>query len=762
VSILGNRVLRVEDPKFLTTGGTYTDDLRIEGALWVTYVRSTVAHARIASVDVSEAARMPGVVAVFTGEDVDLDPLVGVPGMTPGEMARPLLAAGTVRFVGEPVAAVVTEDRYAGPDAAEAVIVDYDPLPVVVDPRAAAAGGTLLHPDAGTNIAFSKPGEAGDDFFDGCDVVVRQDIVNQRVAPVPLEVRSAVATWEGDRLVAWLSNQAPHGARDALAGIYQLDQSQVRVIVPDVGGGFGAKIGPYPEELLLGWLSRRVGKPVRWTETRSESMLGLGHGRGQWQKVEIGGSRDGRVQAYRLTVLQDAGAYPAIGAILPTLTGLMVPGTYDIPRVDYACRSVVTNTTPVVAYRGAGRPEATAAIERAMDLFAAEVGMDPADVRRTNLYAGDWPHKTTVGTTYDIGDYRRALDLALEAAGYDELRAEQRSRRQEGSGAALVGGTPGPTQIGIGVSTYVEITNGAGPTGDFASVEVLAGGGAVVRTGSSPHGQGHKTAWSMLASEQLGIPMEHIEVIANDTDLVARGFGTMGSRSLQSAGLAVHEASIELVEKARRLAAERLEANVDDVVLDKVDGAFHVAGTPAVSMTWAEVADAAAEAAGLRVDHDSKPAAPTFPFGAHVAVVEVDTETGKVRLTRLVTVDDAGRVLNPLLAEGQRHGGFAQGAAQALMEEVRYDEDGNPVSGNLLDYYVVSAADLPSFQLVNMETPTPMNPIGAKGIGESGTIGSTPAVQSAVVDALSFAGVRHLDMPATPEKVWRALHGQTD
>ncbi len=764
MSILGNRVLRLEDPKFLTTGGTYTDDLSIDGALWVTYVRSPVAHARIASIDTSEAEKMPGVVAVFTGAEVDLDPVVGVPGMTPKEMARPLLAADTVRFVGEAVVAVVADDRYRGADAAEAVIVDYEPLPVVVDPQAALAGDTLLFPGTDSNVAFVKEGDAADDLFEGCDVVVRRDIVNQRLAPVPLEVRAAAAKWEGDRLVTWLSNQAPHGARDAIAGTYQLDPTQVRVIVPDVGGGFGAKIGPYPEEMVLGWLSRRVGRPVRWTETRSESMLGLGHGRGQRQTVEIGGTGDGRILAYRLTVLQDAGAYPSIGAILPFLTGMMAVGTYDIARVDFVARSVVTNTTPVVAYRGAGRPEATAAIERAVDLFAVEVGMDPAEVRRRNLYQGDWPHETPAGATYDVGDYVRALDLALEAAGYDQLRAEQRRRRQQGPGAALVGGYPSVTQLGVGISTYVEITNGAGSTGDFASVEILPGGRALVRTGSSPHGQGHRTAWSMLASEQLGIPMESIEVVANDTDLVPRGFGTMGSRSLQSAGLAVHEASIELVQKARRLAAEHLEANADDVVLDHVGGAFHVAGTPAVSMTWAELAEAAAgaDAGALSVEHDSAPAAPTFPFGAHVAVVEVDTETGGVRLVRLVAVDDAGTVLNPLLAEGQRHGGFAQGAAQALLEEVRYDADGNPVTANLADYAFPSAAELPTFELVSMETPTSINVLGAKGIGESGTIGSTPAVHNAVVDALSFAGIRHIDMPATPERVFWALHPATD
>ncbi|HSS08602.1 MAG TPA: molybdopterin cofactor-binding domain-containing protein, partial [Acidimicrobiales bacterium] len=407
---------------------------------------------------------------------------------------------------------------------------------------------------------------------------------------------------------------------------------------------------------------------------------------------------------------------------------------------------------PTVAYRGAGRPEATAAIERAMDLFAVKIGMYAAEVRRANLIAKDaFPFATAVGTTYDTGDYERALDLALETAGYRALRDEQARRRAAG----------GPRALGIGVSVYVEITNGAGNFGEFGSVEVTPSGRAVVRTGTSPHGQGHVTAWAMLASEQLGIPIEDIEVLYGDTDEIRSGGGTMASRSLQSGGLAVHEAAEQVVDKARQLAAELLEANPDDVVLDKVGGQFHVAGSPTAAKGWAELAAAAtarsSDGAGLKVELDSSPAGPTFPFGAHVAVVEVDTETGRVALQRLVAVDDAGRLLNPLLAEGQVHGGLAQGAAQALLEEFEYDVDGNPVTANLADYPMISAAELPSFELLHMETPTPINSLGAKGIGESGTIGSTPAVQSAVVDALSHLGIRHLDMPASAERVWNAI-----
>jgi aerobic carbon-monoxide dehydrogenase large subunit len=645
---------------------------------------------------------------------------------------------------------VLTEERYQGEDAAEAVLVEYDPLPVVVDPEAALQGGTLLFPEVGTNVALDFRQPLNETLFDECEVVVSQRVTNQRVAPCPMEVRSGLASWGDDgRLTQWASIQHPHGAKAALCGIYGLDEGQVRVIAPDVGGGFGAKIGLYPEEYLLPWLARRAGRPVRWTETRSESMTALGHGRGQVQIITIGGRPDGRVLAYRLEVIQDGGAYPAIGTVLPFLTSMMAPGTYDIARVESSAVSVVTNTTPIVAYRGAGRPEAAAAVERGMDLFAGEIGMDPADVRRKNLVGRDaFPFTTVTGATYDVGDYERAMNLALEASGYRELRAQQAERRQTG----------GPRQLGIGISTYVEITNGAGDTGEFAAVEVLLTGKARVYTGSSPHGQGHVTAWSMIASDQLGIPIEDIEVVANDTDLVPIGGGTFGSRSLQAGGVAVHEASVSLVEEARKLAAEMLEANVDDVVLDKASGRFHVAGTPSVARSWHELAEEAGSNGRLRVEHSSSPPAPTFPFGSHVAVVEVDVETGGVRLQRLVAVDDAGTILNPLLAEGQRHGGLAQGAAQALLEEVRYDPDGNPITSNLADYAMISATELPRFERVAMQTPTPVNALGAKGIGESGTIGSTPAVQSAVVDAVSHLGVRHLDMPTSPQRIWAALN----
>jgi carbon-monoxide dehydrogenase large subunit len=751
MSILGNRVQRKEDPRLLTGGATYVDNLKLPGAAWLTYVRSTIAHARIVSIDVDDARNAPGVIGVFTAADLDLEPMKPAIPMINQQMARPFLADGVVRFVGESVVAVVTEERYQGEDAAELVFVDYEPLPAVIDPEAAEQSEVILFPDVGTNVAIELAFGTADDFFDGCEVVARQRIVNQRVAPCPLEVRASAASWGDDgRLTFWTSSQNAHGVKGAAAGSLGVDEAAVRVIVPDVGGGFGAKAVTSTDDLLVAWLARRLERPVRWMETRSESMVGLGHGRAQVQQVEVGGRRDGTIEAYRLTILQDAGAYPMVGAILPFMSRLMTTGTYAIPKAEFNAVSVVTNTTPVVAYRGAGRPEAAAAIERAMDIWAAEVGIDPAEVRRRNLVAKDaFPYNTAVGTTYDVGDYERALDLLLDAAGYPELRDEQTQRRARAD----------VRQLGLGLSVYVEVTAGPFPDKEWGALDVRPDGTVLVRTGVSAHGQGHHTSLAMIASDALGIPIDDIEVVHGDTDVVPQGGGTGGSRSMQLGGSAVLRASEQVVDQARQLAAHLLEANPDDVLLDKVDGRFHVAGTPTIGRTWSELATEAqtTEPGGLRAELVFEAGMPTFPFGAHLAVVEVDTETGRVELKRFVAVDDAGRILNPLLAEGQIHGGLAQGVAQALLEEVRYDEDGNPLTTNLADYAFISAAELPPFETVSMETPTPVNPLGAKGIGESGSIGSTPAVQNAVVDALSHLGIRHLDMPTTPERVWRAI-----
>ena len=768
-SILGNRVLRKEDPKFLTSGGKYVEDLLDEpllaNAAYVTYVRSSVAHGKIVGIDTSAAAAMPGVLGIYTAADLGLteEPATFNPAATRGR-----LAIGKVRFVGEPVAVVVTETRQQGADAAEQVVVDYEVLEALVDPEEAIKSSTLIFEGAGSNVVFDTtalgmPDNTGDEYFADCPVVVTGRFVNQRVAPCPVEPRGSAVAWvpseDGStRLYQWLSTQGAQGARDTLLAGNGLTAEQLRVITPDVGGGFGAKITCYPEEILLGQLSKIVGRPLRWRETRTESMMALGHGRAQIQYVTIGGNRDGKVTHYRLHAIQDCGGWVELGTILaPFMTRPMSSAVYDIPNIECRTTSVVTNTTPVTAYRGAGRPEATAAAERAMDMFAMEIGMDPVEVRRKNLIPKfDEPHTTVIGQTYDVGDYEAALDKALAAADYPALRAEQASRRASGNNK----------QLGIGVSVYVEITGGVDPFGEHAKIEVLDDGRAVVYTGTSPHGQGHVTAWSMLAHEQTGIPMDKIDLVWGDTDLVPTGYGTMGSRSLQQGGAAVWTASAELVETARKLAAKMLEANDADIVLDKDNASFHVTGTPAVSKSWAELSVAAKADSdlenGLQAATYFQASSPTFPFGSHVAVVEVDTETGQVRHLRHVACDDAGTVLNPLLLEGQIHGGVAQGTAQALLEEVRYDSDGNPITSNLADYTMISADLLPQVERIPMETPTPVNPLGAKGIGESGTIGSTPAVHSAVVDALAPFGVRHIDMPCTPEKVWRAIQAASN
>jgi carbon-monoxide dehydrogenase large subunit len=751
VSILGTRVVRVEDPKFLTRGATYTEDVTdplLTGAVHATFVRSYVAHARIVAIDTSAATAMPGVVAVFTADDltdvpVQKPPFPGLPEST----AQPMLAQGVVRYVGEAVAVVLTEDRYDGEDAAELVAVEYEPLPPVIDPRRAAADETILHPDFGTNVALSSGAEPAADLFTDCEVVVTQEILNQRLAAAPLEVRSGAAVWHEDRLVLWNSNQGAQGARKAIAGRLGLPVEQVRIITPDVGGGFGAKGGGDPEYGVISWAARRTGRPVRWVESRSENMVGMTHGRAQVQTFTIGGRRDGTVLAYHLDVIQDCGAYPAIGAVLPMLTGLMAQGVYAIPKVTSRTRSVTTNTTPIGAYRGAGRPEATAAIERAMDMFAAEIGLDPAEVRILNVLPPfREPYTTVTGATYDNGEYGAAIELALRSAGYKRLRVEQAQRRAAGD----------VVQLGIGVSIYVEITGlgaEAGGPREHAEIEVFPDGTATILTGTSPHGQGHQTVWAMLASEQLGIPIDRITVKWGDTDLVPEGGGTAGSRSLQQGGAAVRLAAVDLIELARTRAAAKLEVDPQDLVVDLANAGLAVAGDPGTGVTFAELA------VDERLFVKATFVAPgaTYPFGAHVAVVEVDTESGKATLTRMVAVDDAGTIMNPLLAEGQRHGGLAQGIAQALFEEVLYDELGNPLTSTLATYPIVSASELPSFELVDMATPTSYNPLGAKGIGESGSVGSTPAVQSAVVDAVAHLGVRHIDLPTTPERIWNAI-----
>jgi len=744
MSIMGTRVLRTEDPRLLTTGGIYTDDLRVPeltGAAYVTMVRSPLAHARITGIDTSAAAGMPGVVAVLTAAD-----LPAAEGGDPA--AEPRLAGDRVRYVGEPVALVLTEGRYQGEDAAELVSVDYDPLPAVPGIEEALTGETLLFPGTDSNILGSgTAGECDDAAFDGCEVVVERTIVNQRLAPVPLETRAMAAAWTGDRLTIWSSTQNPQLARGDIAKDLDMDPATVRVITPDVGGGFGAKVAVDRDAIAVAWAAKHTGHAVRWIESRSENMVGMTHGRGQRQAYKIGGTRDGRVLAYHLDIVQDCGAFNRLGVFLAGLTGLMAAGVYDFAHAGASFCAVATTTTPIAAYRGAGRPEAAAAIERAMDDFAAEIGMDPAEVRRVNVVAPDkFPFTTLTGATYDSGEYAAGLDRVLAAADYPALRAEQARRRERGD----------VVQLGIGMAVYVEIT-AMDMGGETARVVVGGTGAATVFTGSSAHGQGHHTAWAMLVQDELGIPMDQITVVHGDTDDIPDAIGTFGSRSLQLGGTAVVQAAVEVKEQARRLAAEMIEASEADLELDIARGTWQVRGDPATALGWGQIAQRAGPE-GLAADARFDATAPTFPFGAHLAVVEVDTETGKATLVRHITVDDAGRILNPVLAEGQRHGGIAQGVAQALLEEVRYDADGNPLTSTLVDYAAITAPELPSFELVASETPTGINPLGAKGIGEAGTIGSTPAALNAVIDAVSHLGVRHIDMPATPERVWAAIN----
>ena len=753
MSMIGTRVNRKEDPAFLTIGGKYVDDLAPADALHAVFVRSTLAHADLTEVDTTDAAAAPGVVAVFTAADLGFEAKSPDMPMLNQQMLRSPLASERVRYVGEPIAIVLAESREAAFDAAELVYVDYEPLDPLLDPHEAAKDETLLFPDAGTNTAFALP-SSGEDLFAHCEVVVDLEMVNPRLSVAPLEPRAGLASYstETGRLTYWACTQFPHRSRDGLVGATGLEVDQVHVITPDVGGGFGGKNANYPEDFAIAKASVHLGRPVRWTETRTESMVGIAHARALSYTVRIGGSRSGDISSYKCEVLQESGAYPAIGSVLPMFVKIMATGVYDIPNVDVFATSVVTNTAPIGAYRGAGRPEATLALERAVDAFAAEIRMDPAEVRRRNFIPPEsFPFKTPTGADMDSGDYAAALDAVMEAADYAGLRAEQARRL----------GDPSAPLLGIGWSAYVEIANPMGASG-FGSVEVRPDGSALVLTGSSNHGQGHHTAFAQIAADVTGIPFDKIEVRHGDTDEVKRGGGTGGSRSLQVGGVAVNEAAVAVVEMAKDAAADILEAARADIVLDIDAGTFAVTGTPARSLSWAEIVahtQAEDETSGLMAETDFQPPAATFPFGVHLSVVEIDRETGQVTPTRHICCDDAGNLVNPTIVDGQVHGGVASGIAQALMEEFIYDEDGNPQTANFMDYGFVSAAELPSFERLEMETPTDRNPLGVKGIGEAGTIGATPAVQNAVVDALSHLGVRHIEIPCTSARVWRHLKG---
>ncbi len=757
-SILGTRVLRTEDPDLLFGVAEYVDDLDLGNELQVVFVRSEMAHALITNIDTAAAKEAPGVAAVLTAADLGLAAYQSMVTVH-DDFARPPLATDRVRFVGEAIVAVLAETVTQAKDAADMVIVDYEPLPAVVTAEdALAEDAPVLFEAHGDNIAVGTTDPVDEDLFGDADIVVRGRYVNQRIAVAPMEPHAAASAIDDDgRLVVYGSTQMPHLMQMLLAGALGVDADQVRVVVPFVGGGFGGKAGLYPEQVVVAAAAKLMQRPVVWTSTRSEDMLALSHSRGQIQYVELGCKRDGTFTGLRVRLVGDGGAYPGIGAFLPSGTRRMSNGTYRFTGIQFDVVVAATNTTPMGAYRGAGRPEATALLERIVDQASIELGIDPIELRRRNLLADDiFPFTTLTGIVYDSGAYGTPLDAVARWSGYDELRREQAARRSAGDRKLL----------GIGVSTYVEITAGGG-TSEYGAVQVHDDGSATILVGTSPQGQGHQTAFAMIVSDQTGIPIDRIRLRAVDTDVVRSGGGTGGSRSLQLGGSAVLRATESLVDKAKHLAAHMLEADVGDIVVDTTTGTLSVAGVPTAGLDWSALATAAATADGV-IDHsdgtlglaaqlDFDQGEASFPFGSHVAVVEVDQDTGRVTLLRHIAVDDCGTVLNPLLVEGQQHGGVAAGVSQALYEQVIYDDDGNPLTGNFMDYAIPSAAEFPMFEVHSTETPTPLNPLGAKGIGEASTIGSTPAVQNAVIDAVAHLGVRHIDLPCTSQRVWQTI-----
>ncbi len=749
-SILGNRVIRTEDPGLLTGANKYLADLPLDHPLHAVFVRSDLAHGMIRSIDVDEARSMPGVVEVWTAVDLGIDPHHGFAKIHE-HFARPPLAADRVRFVGEAIAVVFAETQAQGVDAAQAVWAEIDPLPSVTDPEAALADrAPVLFPEHGSNIAVAESPDAPLDLDAISDVVVRGRYVNQRIAVAPIEPHGCAAAPAADgRITFWPSNQFPHYVKGQIAASLKWKPEDIHVITPQVGGGFGGKAGMQHEYGVVAAAAKRLDRAVIWVPTRTEDMQAMAHSRGQVQYAELGCRSDGTFTGLRVRLVGDGGAYPGIGAALPSGTRRMSHGTYDFSAIDFDVVVAATNTSPTGAYRGAGRPEATALLERLVDQASHELGIDPIELRQKNLL-GDavFPFTTLTGNVYDSGRYRLPLQTAVDAIGYDELRRQQAQRRASGD----------VKQLGIGIATYVEITGGGG-TPEYGKVEVHADGSATLYCGTLSHGQGHQTTYAMILSDQTGIPLDRITLVDGDTDRVPQGGGTGGSRSLQVGGSAIHRATEAMVEQARILAAQVLEADQADIIIDRSTGTIGVVGVPASALSWGELAAKSEELGDrpLEAEHVFDPEGASFPFGAHIAVVEVDTETGEARLMRHVAVDDCGTVINQLLVEGQQHGGIASGVGQALFEEIRYDGSGNPITGNFADYGIPSAADMPSFEVHSTQTPSPLNPLGAKGIGEAATIGSTPAIQNAVIDAVSHLGVRHIDMPCTAERVWSAI-----
>ncbi|MGV9920885.1 xanthine dehydrogenase family protein molybdopterin-binding subunit [Streptomyces cellulosae] len=778
---VGRARLRKEDARLLTGQTHWTDNIQAAGMLHLAILRSPMAHARLERVDVSPALELPGVVAAFTGSDL-AEGMGSLPCAWPvtEDMVHPdhpPLAVDEVRHAGDPVAVVVARDRYAAADALEAVEVEYEPLPAVLDLEAALAeDAPLVHADKGTNRCYDWPLRAGEDYAavrERAEVVLERRYHQQRLIPNAMEPRSVVVTplAASGEYTVYSATQIPHILRVMLAMVTGIPEHKLRVVAPDVGGGFGSKLQVYGEEAIALAVARRLGRPVKWTESRSEGYLATHHGRGMIQDVEIAADRDGRLRGLKVDLLADMGAYlMLVTPGVPILGAFMYPAIYKMDSYEFRCTGVFTTRTPTDAYRGAGRPEATYAIERIMDELAAELGMDPVELRRRNwIRHEEFPYDSIAGLTYDSGNYEAATDKALALFGYDELREEQRKRNERGD----------TVRLGIGVSTYTEMC-GLAPSRvlrdlryaaggwEAASIRMLPTGKVEVVTGTSPHGQGHVTSWSQIAADVLGVPFEDVEVVHGDTRAAPQGMDTYGSRSLVVGGAAVHHAARKVVDKARKVAAHLLEASERD--LEFTGGAFSVKGSPEARKTIQEVAFEAFTSHDLpdgmeptiNAEHVLDPENFSYPHGTHLCAVEVDTETGMTRIRSYVCVDDVGRVVNPMIVEGQVHGGLAQGIAQALYEEAVYDDDGNLLSGTMADYLVPSAVDLPDFVTDRTETPAESNPLGVKGVGEAGTIASTPAVVGAIVDALRPLGVRDVPMPCTPERVWRAIHGEED
>jgi carbon-monoxide dehydrogenase large subunit len=773
---VGQALKRREDPRFITGRGTYVDDLIRPGTLHMAIVRSPEAHARITQIDTSAARQRPGVLGVFTGEDLDLEAPLPMAWVPPGiEIQTPEhwpLARGKVAHVGQAVAVVVGDDKYAVVDAAEDVLVEYDPLTAVVDmEKALEDGSPLVHDDLGTNQTheWSLAGGDVEQGFAEADVVIERRIVNHRTAGAPIEPRAVLAEWYGDRATMWTTTQIPHILRLQLAVMLGIAEDRIRVIAPDVGGGFGTKLNVYGEEVLALWLTRKLNRPVKWVETRSEHMATTIHGRDQIDYVKLGAKRDGTLTAIHTRVLQDCGAYfQLLTPYIPCFTAFVMSGCYAIPNVKTDIVGVLTNKFATDATRGAGRPEATHLIEVMMDQLAAELDMDPLELRRKNFIpAEDFPAEVALGVVYDSGDYHGTLDKLLEHVNLDEFRREQADLRQRG------------IYRGIGFSTYVEIcglapSRAVGPQTlglqaafyESAVVRVHPSGSVTVFSGASPHGQGLDTTMAQIVADRLGVTPEQVEVMHGDTSTGPWGWGTYGSRSLSVGGEAVARAADKVNEKARRICAAMLEAAPEDIELS--EGRFQVRGSPDKAMTMAEIAGASYIPPqelptdiepGLEETSFYDPENFVWPFGAHACVVDVDAETGKVKVVRYVAVDDCGRAINPKLIEGQVHGGITHGLAQALFEQLVYDEEGQLVTGSFVDYALPTSSDVPSFETDRQETPSPVNSLGVKGVGEAGTIASSPTVVNAVVDALRPLGVDFINMPLTPMRVWQAIHG---